>query len=147
MKPEDQERERQRLAEAYSSMSDEELKELADDPAALTDPARTALENEMKQRRLQIDLPEPSPKPDKSENSELVTIRLFRDLPEALLAKGMLESAGIECFLADANMVRLDWFISNAIGNMRLQVRKEDAAAALEILNQPVSEDVEQEEG
>ena len=40
-----------------------------------------------------------------------VTIRAFRDLPEALLAKGSLESAGIDCFLVDDNMVRLDWFM------------------------------------
>ena len=46
---------------------------------------------------------------------ELVTIRQFRDLPEVLLAKGSLESAGIECFLVDENIVRLDWFISNLV--------------------------------
>ena len=59
---------------------------------------------------------------------ELVTIRQFRDLPEALLAKGSLESAGIECFLADENLVRLDWFISNFIGGIKLKVRVPDAA-------------------
>jgi hypothetical protein len=32
---------------------------------------------------------------------ELVTIRRFGDMSEALLAKGCLDSAGIECFLAD----------------------------------------------
>ena len=30
----------------------------------------------------------------------------FRDLPEAYLAKGCLESVGIECFLGDGNLVR-----------------------------------------
>jgi hypothetical protein len=144
MKLEDQESERQRLAEAYSNLSDAGLKELAEDPATLTDLALAALENEIRQRGLQIDLTVSSPEPDEREKSELVAIRRFRDLPEALLAKGLLESAGIECFLADDNMVRLDWFISNAIGNMRLQVRKDDAEAAIEILDQPVSEDMEQ---
>jgi len=76
---------------------------------------------------------------------ELVTIRKFRDLPEALLAKGSLESAGIESFLGDDNMVRLDWFISNLLGGIKLQVKTEDAEAANEILNQPIPEGFEVE--
>lgn len=73
-------------------------------------------------------------------SAELVTIERFRDLPEALLAKGKLESAGIRCFLADSELVRTDWLWSNAIGNMRLQVRSEDAADALEVLHEPAPE-------
>jgi len=73
-------------------------------------------------------------------SAELVTIERFRDLPEALLAKGKLESAGIYCFLADSELVRTDWLWSNAIGNMRLQVRPEDARDALEILREPAPE-------
>ena len=73
-------------------------------------------------------------------SADLVTIERFRDLPEALLAKGKLESAGIRCFLADSELVRTDWLWSNAIGNMRLQVRPEDAADALEVLHEPAPE-------
>jgi hypothetical protein len=73
-------------------------------------------------------------------SADLVTIERFRDLPEALLAKGKLESAGIRCFLADSELVRTDWLWSNAIGNMRLQVRSEDAADALEVLHEPAPE-------
>ena len=64
----------------------------------------------------------------------LVTIRQFDNQSEALLAKGYLESAGIECFLADANMARLDWPL--LVGGMRLQVSSSDAQAAIELLNQ-----------
>lgn len=71
---------------------------------------------------------------------EMVTIRKFRDLPEALFAKGSLESAGIECAMVDDNMVRLDWFISNLLGGVKLQVSVEDAADAEEILSQPIPE-------
>ena len=74
------------------------------------------------------------------EMRELVTIRQFRDLPEALLAKGSLESAGIECFLADDNLVRLDWFISNFIGGIKLNVRAADAANAQKLLDEPILE-------
>jgi putative signal transducing protein len=69
-----------------------------------------------------------------------VTVRQFRDLPEALLAKGSLESAGIECFLADENLVRLDWFISNFIGGIKLNVRAQDAGNAQKLLDEPILE-------
>jgi hypothetical protein len=71
---------------------------------------------------------------------DLVTIRQFRDLPEALLAKGCLESAGIECFLADENLVRLDWFISNLIGGIKINVRPADAENARKLLGGPILE-------
>lgn len=65
------------------------------------------------------------------EPSELVTIRQFGDMSEALLAKGCLESAGIECFLADLNVTRLEWPLSRG---MRLQVSHDDAETAVALL-------------
>ena len=62
---------------------------------------------------------------------ELVTIRQFGSMSEALLAKGCLESAGIECFLADMNVTRLEWRISRGV---RLQVSLGDAETATDIL-------------
>jgi Putative prokaryotic signal transducing protein len=70
--------------------------------------------------------------------ANLITVERFRDLPEALLAKGKLESAGIPCFLADTELVRTDWLLSNLIGNMRLQVRAEDAEEAVALLHEPI---------
>lgn len=64
---------------------------------------------------------------------ELVTIRQFGDTTEALLAQGCLEANGIECFLADLNMARVDWPLSRGI---RLQVSPDDAAAAIAVLDQ-----------
>jgi len=66
-----------------------------------------------------------------------VLLRRFRDLPEALLAKGRLESSGVACFLADENMVRMDWFISNLLGGVKLLVDPEDFAEASRVLNEP----------
>jgi len=66
-----------------------------------------------------------------NEASEPVTIRQFGNMPEALLAKGFLESAGIECFLADLNVTRLEWPISRGV---RLQVSQEDASTAVQLL-------------
>jgi hypothetical protein len=146
MQPNDPEQERRRLTESYANMTDEQLQEIAADANALTDLAYTVLKDEIEHRALKINLPDMPQAEDEVEQRELVTIRLFRDLPDALLAKSLLESAGIECFLADDNMVRLDWFLSNALGNMRLQVNKNDAETAIEILDQPVSDDVEGDE-
>jgi hypothetical protein len=70
----------------------------------------------------------------------LVTVRQFRDLPEALLAKSILDAAGIECLLGDENMVRMDWFISNALGGVKVWVRREDADAAAKLLDQSHAE-------
>lgn len=144
MEPTDQGNELQRLTQLYSSMPDAKLQELAEDSAELTDLAHTVLKAEINRRGLKIVSEGPPMETEPVEGPELTTIRKFRDLPKALLAKGLLESSGIECYLADDNIVRLDWFISNAIGNMRLQVKPADAETAIEILDQPpidISED------
>ncbi|MGA8429729.1 MAG: DUF2007 domain-containing protein [Candidatus Sulfotelmatobacter sp.] len=135
----DEQRERLRLAKNYADMSDGELLRLAQDPESLTDLAWDALEDEMDRRRLEC-LEDAPDRGQAVEVRELVTIRQFRDLPEALLAKGSLESAGIECFLADENLVRLDWFISNFIGGIKLKVRPADMENARKILDEPILE-------
>lgn len=71
---------------------------------------------------------------DRLEHQKLVTIETFRDLAEALLAKGRLEAAEIDCSLADENMVRMDWFLANAVGGIKLQVPEEQAAEAFRVL-------------
>lgn len=63
-----------------------------------------------------------------------VTIRRYRDLPEALVARSMLEAFGIAAFLCDENFVRIDWRLSAFIGGMRLQVSEVDQADARELL-------------
>jgi hypothetical protein len=141
----DDQRERRRLADNYASMTDGELQRLARSVESLTELAWDALEDEMDRRHLEFPDDECSDDPrtelrQEMEVRELVTIRQFRDLPEALLAKGSLESAGIECFLADDNLVRLDWFISNFIGGIKLNVRAADAANAQNLLDEPILE-------
>ena len=121
-------------------MSDGELQKLAQSAESLTELAWDALEDEMERRHLEFS-EEPVAEPRQElQVRELVTVRQFRDLPEALLAKGSLESAGIECFLADENLVRLDWFISNFIGGIKLKVRAPDAATAQKLLDEPILE-------
>jgi hypothetical protein len=136
-------RERRRLAANYAGMTDGELRQLERNSASLTELAWDALEDELERRHLEFSDDECAEEPEhrqRLEMRELVTVRQFRDLPEALLAKGSLESAGIECFLADENLVRLDWFISNFIGGIKLNVRAADAENAQKLLDEPILE-------
>ena len=64
-----------------------------------------------------------------------MNLRQYMTLPEALLAKSILDSAGIESFLGDQNIIRMDWFLSNALGGVKLRVREEDVEAATALLN------------
>lgn len=139
------ERERQHLAEHYASMSDAELQNLAQDAGSLTEAALQALSQEAQRRGLDLALAELAVSQDVVEQREMAVIRQFRDMPEALLAKGLLESAGIECSMVDDNLVRLDWFISNGIGGIKLAVKPEDADAAVQILEQPIPDAFEVE--
>ncbi len=132
--------ERRRLAENYAGMTEGELQRLARHSDSLTEAAWEALEDEFDRRHLEWP-EEETPVPwEEIELRKLVTIRQFRDLPEALLAKGSLESAGIECFLADENLVRLDWFISNFIGGIKLSVKAQDVENAKNILDDGILE-------
>lgn len=70
--------------------------------------------------------------------SELVTICRFGSMSEALLAQGCLDSAGIESFLADTNVTRLEWPITRG---MRLQVSPDDVETAAELLEHSAIDD------
>lgn len=75
-----------------------------------------------------------------SEDQRFVLLRRFRDLPDAFLCKSILDSADIECFLADENIIRMNWFLSNLVGGIKLFVRAADLGAASALFSQPVLE-------
>ena len=142
----DPELERHRLMDVYSRMADGEIEEIAEDEASLTDVARQILHDEMVRRGLDHLPSDQDKSQDHAEPEPLVTIRSFGDVMQAWLAKSNLEGAAIECHLVDDNMVRLHWGIVNVLGGVKLQVKREDAEVALELLDQPVPEqpDLEQ---
>lgn len=76
---------------------------------------------------------------------QLITVARYRDLSAALLAQAQMQAAGIPCALADENLVRADWFLSNAVGGVRLQVGASDAGAAQEILGEAIPHEFEWE--
>lgn len=125
------------FADHYRPMSESELHHLAADWHSLVPEARTALAAEFAARNLEFSEPAP-PDDDAPEYRELITIRRYRDLSEAIVGRAVIESAGIFCFLKDENLVRLDWQVSNFIGGIRLQVDATDVEAAQAILSQPI---------
>lgn len=56
------------------------------------------------------------------------------DMPAAYVDKSVLDAAGIRCYLQDANMVRMGWLWSNAMGGIKLVVREADVEDAAKIL-------------
>ena len=134
-------KERDRLSDFYAAKTDEELGQIAAQAQELTDVAGEVLRSEMAKRRL-------SPQQDESESApeseldfrDLVTIRSFWGLLEAEMAKGLLDSAGIESFLFDDNMVRMDWFNANALGGVKVRVDAHDVDAANRILEEAAVE-------
>jgi len=154
----DPEQERKRLAEFYSHQTDGELERVAQESGSLTDVALQTLRAEMANRGLTQDSIEGAPDADPAEVDrtdadrdgpefrDLVVVRSYWNLLEAELAKGALDAAGIECFLFDDNMVRLDWFNANALGGVKLRVEPQDAEAAQRILDECAAESASSDE-
>lgn len=136
-------KERWRLAWHYGELSDAELESLAAEAASLTEVARRALQSELARRHLAVEPQAPAAAAARNKTAaprQLVTVRRFRDMPEALLAKSVLESAGIDCALADANIIRTDWLWSNMLGGIKLRVSEDDFEAASNLLDQDAGE-------
>ena len=63
------------------------------------------------------------------------TIARFQYSTEAQIVRGRLESDGIKVFLQDAVTIDTDPLVSNAIGGVKLKVRRDDVMKAKHILN------------
>jgi hypothetical protein len=140
MQDSDIEKKRRQVAQLYAGMSEGELRKLAQEAWSLTEIGKEALKFELRRRGLDVQLSESAAAEHGPKISDLVILRKFRDLPEALIAKGALESAGIECFLGDDMTIRMDWLWSDALGGIKLLVRKEDADGAQQLLDQGIPE-------
>lgn len=142
-------------------MADAELQQLLAQSPELTDLARQALEDEIARRNLEFSDAAPDNSTEgtaliddmeaqdvrardieiqDNQPQGLLTVRHFQDVPEALLAQCALNSAGVNCLLVDENMVRMDWFLSNLLGGIKLQVKPEDFEEARTILSAPMPE-------
>jgi hypothetical protein len=70
------------------------------------------------------------------EQTQFVILRRYRDLPEAVTVKSILDSEGIDCVLSDENLVRMDWFWSGLLGGIKLWVRRQDVEQAQNLIDQ-----------
>jgi hypothetical protein len=129
------------FTDRYRAMSDGELDKIARDMPNLTGAAQEALRAEFSRRGA----PVPEAASGEWEAEEQVVVARFLNLHEALLAKGQLDSAGIACSLRDDNMVRMDWFVSNLLGGVKLTVPPADVEPAKELLSQPILENFDVE--
>ncbi len=73
-------------------------------------------------------------RPEQQSGEEMVTIERFRDMLQAEMAKGRLDSAGIRCFLAGENAGLL---YGNGLDGVLLQVSAAEEADARAILDDP----------
>jgi len=72
-------------------------------------------------------------KKGKRKVEKLVKVAAFLDVNEAYLAKGLLESEGIEAFLFDEHSAVVV-YTSYTLGGLRLMVKQSDLARAKSIL-------------
>jgi len=96
-----------------------------------------ALKAEFARRNLEVELVVQSRRSDfriSSDIPNLVILRHFRDLPEALLAKGGSNPRASNVFLMTTILVRLDLVHLKCCWGIKLLVRTEDVAPANEIL-------------
>lgn len=67
---------------------------------------------------------------------ELVTVKTFDNYFSANIILTKLHAAGVECYLKDEYTVTVDPMLSNAIGGIKLVVKRKDAAAVNQLLEE-----------
>lgn len=68
-------------------------------------------------------------------NHKFVAVRAYSKPWEADIARAALEAAEIPVIMKDDNTVSMNWFYSNAIGGVRLEVPEEFAEQAVKLLS------------
>jgi len=68
-------------------------------------------------------------------NERLVTIGSYTHATDAHIARTKLEFEGIRAILLDEAMVTMNWFYSNALGGVKVQVFESDAEMARKVLD------------
>jgi hypothetical protein len=125
----------------YESLSDEALLEEHRDE--LVETARECLDKELARRGLtaQMKAAEAAEEqPSNDPGDQMVAAAVFSNADEADLARALLESAGITCFLANEHTAGFNFTLSNDISGLPLLVAARNLDQAREILAAPVSD-------
>ncbi|WP_282629516.1 putative signal transducing protein [Empedobacter sedimenti] len=67
---------------------------------------------------------------------ELITLKTFESPIEAHILRSKLESENIEAFIFDELSVGINFYLSNAMGGVKVKIRKEDSERALNVLKE-----------
>jgi hypothetical protein len=70
-----------------------------------------------------------------SEAHGLVTLTTAPDLAAARLVQGLLQSAGIDCFIPDENLLSQASYLAGIVGGLRVQVRTAERERAQAMLD------------
>lgn len=65
------------------------------------------------------------------------TVASFSQPVGAHLLRLRLEAGGVTAYLRDENLISLDWFYSNALGGVKVDVADADYERALELMAEP----------
>jgi hypothetical protein len=65
-----------------------------------------------------------------------IVVAAYPDATQAHVAKGLLESEGIDAVLRDEHLVTANWMLSNALGGVRLMVPQAREVEARRLLQQ-----------
>lgn len=77
----------------------------------------------------------------------LITIARYTYPYEAQIARALLDSEGIDAFIADEQTINMQWLYSDALGGVRLQVAQEDVMRAQRILQDDRETPLVEQEG
>jgi DNA-directed RNA polymerase subunit M/transcription elongation factor TFIIS len=134
------------LRENYVQMTEDELTRIAGDAYNLTPIAQEALQAEIKERKLaiQLQISSPATEPDFEEpdpelppldtEDDLVSVSFFWDEASARRTKGILDEAFIPSYLGPDNVSHIDDFKSSFSAGVHLKVRSVDRARACSTL-------------
>ena len=67
---------------------------------------------------------------------ELITLKAFESPIEAHILRSKLESENIEAFIFDELSVGINFYLSNAMGGVKVKIKKEDTERALSVLKE-----------
>src|SRR5438105_14567763 len=72
------------------------------------------------------------------DDDRLITLTSFWTAPDAHIARIRLVTSGVECYLFDENIVSINWALANAVGGVKVKVRRRDAGAAMALLQRRI---------
>lgn len=73
---------------------------------------------------------------EENKTNDFITVAVFDYAHELIIIRSRLESEGVECKTVDELTVQVNPLYSQAIGGIKLQVKKSDVIQAIEILKE-----------